>query len=525
MESSGYKRRKCNGIPYPYIPYADQDYGHHETANHPIFIRTVPRLLPKNILKSDSFCAESITRVDKENEQLVRSCHPTLSSRATVMVSESSFGEPVWLILSPITSPEVIYAGGRPIHYLPGHHSEYIPGLITPRSPGVYDQHFSRYINPRRFLRSTDLDSLRQLFPGAVGATVLIAGFLIILFDDIQHVHDAYSEIYPLELAGLLVHFDIARGDLTTVPFQYGLGIGARIGEENNSAGCIGLKVRLQDGSEAITTVTHGFVYCPGSSVAANVMNLIQTTLDRVKGLLVRYLPTRIRMDTTFIMHSGALTNNPVGREVLIASSHMKIGNISYSYDRPSKTKPYPHGYDHDLCLISDSALPDVSNPPGYPVVTEWADYSTALDGQDVYTVCHHANVGRWRVIEGKSDSTLFSRAVILGTGYRWNQRDHTQAVFLLWHTEPALTPANGWSGAPLCVGRPSDPIAKAAVFQNFQIPCTLPQDGNERVDAMIKAGFVLPANIKNSTILSAQETNALPRSLHPDIRVDRPIK
>ncbi|KAJ5765130.1 hypothetical protein N7520_004689 [Penicillium odoratum] len=512
MESSGPKRQKQNGVPYPYIPFTDQDYGDHETANHPFFIRTVPCLPLEEISKFDKLRAELITMTNDENEMFVRSCHPSLCSQGTVMVSESSFGEPVWLVLSPITAPEKIYAGGRAIHYYPAHHSEFIPWLLSPRSTAGYNRYFDRYINPRRFLRATDLNSLRELFPAAIGATVLIAGFLIILFDDMQHVRNAYTEIYPLELAGMLVYFDVARDELSTTPVEYGLDTDTRIGEENTRAGCIGLKVRLQDGTEAITTVTHGFVNCPGTSLATTMLNVVRQMLDKAKKTLVRYLPARIAEDNRFITYSGVLTNNPIGREVLIAASHHRIGHISRTYDQPSRIKPYPHGYDHDLSLVTDPALPDVCNPPGYPAVSEWADYSTALDGrQDVYTVSHHVQAGRWRAIEGKVDQTLFNRSVILGTGYRWSQRENTQAAVILWHTEPALTPTQGWSGAPLCVGRPNDPIAKALAFQNFQQAFKLPLKDGKPDGVLIKAGFVLPADIKNSTILSANSEATRP--------------
>lgn len=46
-------------------------------------------------------------------------------------------------------------------------------------------------------MRATDLDSLRGLFPKAIGVPVLIAGFMIIiLFDKMEHVlQNAYTDI------------------------------------------------------------------------------------------------------------------------------------------------------------------------------------------------------------------------------------------------------------------------------------------------------------------------------------------
>jgi hypothetical protein len=78
-------------------------------------------------------------------------------------------------------------------------------GILHSGYDTKYNQDFDRYINPRQFLRSTDLDSPRELLPKAVGVEVLIAGFLVVLFEYVQHVRNAYREAWPLELAGLRV--------------------------------------------------------------------------------------------------------------------------------------------------------------------------------------------------------------------------------------------------------------------------------------------------------------------------------
>ncbi|KAI9370466.1 hypothetical protein BJX61DRAFT_535613 [Aspergillus egyptiacus] len=523
MKTSGYKRRDVTCFPYPDIPVTDQDIAPCDIANSPFSIRLVPcmyyltypldpqlaswLLLKFFALTKDTFRAESITCVDQQNEQLVRSHHPSLSSRERVWVSESSFGEPVWLFDSPLTGSESAYAGGRPIHYLPRDHLEHIPsGILTPRSLDKYNQHFDRYINPRRFLRPSDLDCLRELFPEAVGVEVLIAGFMIVLFDTLQQVRLAYSEVWPLELAGLRVFFDVVRYRITVPSIESGLGVSAGTsGEHHARAGCLGLKVQLQDGSSAITTVTHSFVHFPEISTPANMTHSFWTLLDKAKRSLRRYLPARIGEDDgPHILAERGLTNNPVGRDVCLTSSHRRLGTITHTYDQPSRIKPYPAGYNHDLCLIADSALPDVDSPPGYPSITGWADYSAALDGKDVYVVCHRTNAGRWRAIKGNLEPALFQRAAVLGTGYTWDREENTQNAFLLWHTGAEPSPADGWSGAPLCLGRPSDAAAQAVVFQNFQRLCRL--EGNQ--EAIIKAGFVLSLDIKMSTILTAEKSD-----------------
>ncbi|KAJ5941294.1 hypothetical protein N7516_001462 [Penicillium verrucosum] len=492
----GYKRRKLNEFEYPPIPVVEQDIVEYETANDPFLIRLIPVYLDNDHLQADKFRAESVTEVDDENEQLVRTYHPSLSSKKKVWASSSAFGETVWLVEKPLSPSDSVT----------------FPGAFSPpRSPDKFNAHFTRYINPRRFLTPADLNRLRELFPEAVGVEVLIAGFLIVLFESEQHTQDAYREVWPLELAGLRVFFHTTRYSLTTTPIQSGLSVSADPnGEHHSRAGCLGLKLQLRNGSMAITTVTHGFVQCPGVSMPANIFNVFQTIVDKAKRRLRRYLPAKVGEDDgAFVMPNEVLTNDPVGKQVWLASSRKQIGAIAHTYDHPSRIKPYPHGYKHDLSLISDSALPDVTSPPGYPPVTGWADYTAALDGQDVYVVCYQTNVGRWRVITGTLDSELFNRAAVLGTGYTWDRKTRSQNSFLLWHTGANLAPADGWSGAPLCLGRPSDAAARAVVFQNFQEDCLLAGDSStEQHHALVKAGFLLPPDIKDSSIVGVDMPN-----------------
>lgn len=147
-------------------------------------------------------------------------------------------------------------------------------------------------------------------------------------------------------------------------------------------------------------------------------------------------------------------------------------------------------------------------SPPGYPSVTGWASYSDALDGQDCYVVAQNTSTGGNRVIQGVINSNLFRRAAVIGTGYSWDKIRKKSNAFLLWHTESSMAPADGTSGAPLCLGGPSGTAALAVVFQNFQRSCILAHlDGKrkKKVHALVKAGFILPQEIRDSTILSGE--------------------
>ncbi|PYH97107.1 hypothetical protein BO71DRAFT_427490 [Aspergillus ellipticus CBS 707.79] len=176
------------------------------------------------------------------------------------------------------------------------------------------------------------------------------------------------------------------------------------------------------------------------------------------------------------------------------------IGTITRFYGRWIAVRPYPAGYTHNLSLITDEALVEMVSPPGYPRVTGWEDYTAALEQKKVYTVCHQSNIHKGRCIEGTADGTLFKRATVIGTGYTWDKILRTQNAFLLWHTGK-ISPVNGWSGSPLCLGCPHDATAKAVVFQNLQRWCRVGTSGQE---ALIKGGFVLPSETRKSEIESA---------------------
>lgn len=308
------------------------------SADQPFFLVSSSR---KNS-PQQAFRAESETHITKDNEQFVRDHHPSLSSQGWVFVSESVFGAPVWVIGSPLSASQSVYAGGRPIHYYPGDYSQFIDcdPIRSPQLSDRYNQHFNRYINPRRFLTPADLDSLRELFPEAVGAHLLISGFLIILFEEIIHVQRAYSEIWPLELAGLRVFFHLTKHSLTTTPIESGSVLKETVLKEiseklPDTAGCLGLKLRLQDGLIAVTSVTHGFVRCPSSwRKSSDRLRIFPAFLERAKLKLKRSLPFKTREDDPSLIRTNEILtdNNPVGKEVsLVLSNKMVCSPTSQS--------------------------------------------------------------------------------------------------------------------------------------------------------------------------------------------------
>lgn len=264
--------------------------------------------------------------VDEVNEKLIRTHHPALGHLEAVWVSESVFGPPVWLVESSI---DRVVAAGRPIHLIPADHDEYLPsGILTPRSPDKFNILFHRDINLRKFLTAHDLDCFRKLFPRSMGVEVLVAGYAIVLFEQMTDVEDAYYRIWPLELAGLRVLFDIARYDCTASPVHSGIGLSADPSEQHHArAGCLGLKLGLPDGSMALTTVTHGFVNVCQSKKRSPIVPQFRKLHDKIKAVLMRYRPTHVdhQQDPSYVLSKGKLTNLPIGKDVWLAWSNRKV--------------------------------------------------------------------------------------------------------------------------------------------------------------------------------------------------------
>lgn len=150
-----------------------------------------------------------------------------------------------------------------------------------------------------------------------------------------------------------------------------------------------------------------------------------------------------------------------------------------------------------------DDDLPQLVSPPGYPAVSGWASYSAALSGSDVYVTRMNTVVGKWLTLEGTVDPNAIRNATVIGTQYLWDRTAYSQTASLLWKTNEPFSPAAGWSGAVLCLGRPTDKSSQAIVFQNFEVLCTTlvnPESGTCD-QAIVKGGFLLPESIRSSKI------------------------
>jgi hypothetical protein len=265
-----------------------------------------------------AFRATLVTETTSDNEQLVRTYHPALRACSVVYVCESNFGPPVWVIRGKVSEVE---AGGRDIHPYPVDHEDlHHFGILTPRSPWKEDYIFRRAINPRKFLTSEQLDGLREVFPKAIGARVLITGYLVILLPSLTDIEDTHKYDWVMEVGGLRVIYDVSTIQTTAETLSSGMEV-AKSPNSVNGAGCLGLKLRMTDGSEAITTVTHGFVKLATPSRYALIFYHL---MAKVKDALQRFRRPR-PSETPAVGTSRDGRNNPVGKEVWLATEHRRV--------------------------------------------------------------------------------------------------------------------------------------------------------------------------------------------------------
>lgn len=506
---STYKRRRLdNGtdpILYPCIPESAQDLEQNREFHVPDYwyssvkSRLVQRIESAAWGPADVAAAKAcvVPLVTVENEALIRTFHPFLAHSDQVWAFQEMTGNVIWgAYVSSNTCIGHTHAGGREIHILPtGFGPERLIHQFIERTIPI-----CRLIYPRRMLTALDITAIKAAFPLSIGIRVLITGFAVMLFQSRTDMERTWKGGITHDIGGLMVSYDI-------IPVKPSIETGLYIASQPDtfeSRGCIGLKIRRQDGSDAITTVTHGFVKLPD---CPQVFLRLADWLVRAKYFLSRFISPKDTgiMPGEFQIREE-LTTSPLGKRVYLAGSAEMIGTITTSFDNPSSVLPYPAGYRHDLSLITGPELPDIVSPPGVGVIDDWASYEDALDGCPVFASRFDVRVNNNKLEQGIIATGATKAAVVQGAEYFWGSR--AVSASLLWRTEWDNVPLPGFSGSVLCLGRPGDAKVGAVVFQNYETPIKETQvlgEGNLKGKSgwTIKGGFLLPQEIRESTIVS----------------------
>ncbi|KAK2812920.1 hypothetical protein FQN50_000941 [Emmonsiellopsis sp. PD_5] len=446
---------------------------------------------------SSSQRARAESETTPANEKMLRSYHPALAHFESVSVATEWSGNKIWIVASlPQTTYET-HAAGREIHIVPYY---LMPEYMHMYVRALHDPIIG-CINPRKLLSGQDLEALREMFPRAIGARLLVSGFLIILFKNLRDVRASWEREQGLgiEFGRMRIGYDVVAGYNPTGAevIESGDAIGNSPGNRS-SAAALGLKLVLPGGQRAITVPTHAFVKI--STVVRSGLYLhIVNWIACVKDTLWTFNPFS---GATSEVATGTAGDSPIGKEVWLVRSNQFVGTITETYDPPiSRWTPFPYGFRHDLSLVTGENLPDLTTPPFSPKISGWGSYSDALDGRPIFVTGFNVTTGNIEKNESTRLSTQAQAAVAVGSEYFWEKESCSQTVSILWRTRYDGDRAVGdFSGSVLCEGRPTDRVCRAVVFQNYEVPL---RDKEHSVSVpTMKGGFVLPSVVRESEII-----------------------
>jgi len=454
--------------------------------------------------------------VTRQNERLFRTHHRSLKIASSVAIRfDVHLRKEIWVGQFWTAAPADTHAGGMEIHQLPPFRYPDYAVMLPLMSLFPY------LLNPRRLLTAEELNKLRLMYPHACGVQLLIGGQLVILFKTESDMRASWSRGLCSEIGGLQVVYNVLDCQPSHDPVVPGAVVQNFPADPKDPLAwvCLGLKVKMQDGRDAITTVTHGFVKLPKKG-EKRWRAITASYFDHIKAKLRNFQTPRRETVIPAVARSSSMSpyNSPIGKIVTLFRSNKKIGYIGRTWDRPSRWLPYPTGYKHDLSLIyssDDSQLPPMFPRPGNPAIDGWADLGTVLDGAPVFVSYYNTVLGGevqfgTAIREGQMNISEAHSALFQGTQWVWDSQLMTQSAALIWRITPnnpdQYTSGGGFSGSALCLGRVTDSTVKAVVFQNFDVPYPSgPALGDSRPADYptfnIKGGFVLPRELLESEI------------------------
>lgn len=262
--------------------------------------------------------AHSALAVTPGNEIMVRTLHRSLQNCGEVFVHEQS-GKTIWLV-SPtnnLTPLRDTHAAGREIHIFPKF--ELPPPHFRFREDPV-----CRTIFCRGLLSDEDIRIIREYFPGSVGARVLICGFLVILFDNKKALQKSWEQGVVNYVGSLAVKYAIRDYMMACdeVPSRHA-SINRPDGFGENS--CLGLRLRMENGIEAITTATHSFVKFP-TGPSATRARLFDFTGSICSALARFRLTRKTNSKPAMAQREKRRRNTSLGAEVWMDETSDKVG-------------------------------------------------------------------------------------------------------------------------------------------------------------------------------------------------------
>lgn len=257
--------------------------------------------------------------------------------------------------ISPSVPVYDTHAGGREIHI----HPEFLLPQLSRVYSGSRKDPLPRRINPRRFLPASDLELLRRFFPSAIGARVLISGFIIVLFQNRKDIEASWLEGCVPSFGLLRLGYDVAVHYPAKSVVDSGNAV-ADSPEQTDSITPLGLKVKLQDGSQGIVVSTHGFVDV--KTPQENIARKDAGWVARTKSTLCRAASMKIKD----CIKMGSKENSPLGKSVWFVEEPKEVFLSICSNNVPQlKRGPVENRQHHDHLRPTHRAMSSISPKHG----------------------------------------------------------------------------------------------------------------------------------------------------------------
>ncbi|KAJ5261447.1 hypothetical protein N7478_012042 [Penicillium angulare] len=424
------------------------------------------------------------------NEQLFRTYHRSLASCLFVYDATKADDKNFWVVSAGPDVPMYdTHAGGREIHI----HPEFFMPRLSQVYSGSRKDPLRDSISPRRFLSASDLEALHRFFPAAIGARVLISGFIIVLFRKQEDIEASWLEGCVPSFGLLRLGYDIAVHFPTETIPESGNAVAESPGQ-GGSVTPLGLKLKFADGSEGITVSTHSFVDSKTPFERSSHKGL--GLLSRTKSAFSRATALKVKE----CVRSGSNIDSSLGKS--------KIGSISITYDHHiAPSAVFPQTIEHNVSIVTGDRLPNILNPPGTPKITGWGSYRDALDGHFAFAMDLSA-WGKYPEEENHHETVGCERVVVEGVEYLWDRNSRTQSAALLWRAVHDEADEEGLSRSVLCLGQPNDDYCRAVALKHFETPIChqhLMCDRISRNDVIccsLKGGFLLPPELGETEIV-----------------------
>ncbi|KAJ5110669.1 hypothetical protein N7532_001204 [Penicillium argentinense] len=488
----------ARSYPYPPIPADCVDSikpGHHSPWEMDLVTRThSDKWGPREIAVAKAL---QETRVHLGNECLLRTHHRSLAPCPFVYETTEADGNKIWGVsIGPNVPVYDTHAAGREIHI----HPEFLLPQLSQAYSGSQRDPLPRRINPRRFLPASELEILRRFFPAAIGARVLISGFIIVLFRDYKDIEASWLEGCVPSFGLLRLGYDVAVHYPTQTVVDSGNAV-SDSAEGSDTATPLGLKLKFADDSEGITVPTHAFVdvKTPQENMARKEASLLSKTKATFSKATALKLKEFIRVGTTAVA-------SPLGKSVWFVQDPKKVKSAmsTTTFDHHiARASTFPQTIHHDTSIVTGDRLPRVSNPPRAPKIIGWGEYRDALDGHSAFAMALSALTD-----EPQDPVETDSDMIYSGQCKKpwWRERNTSG-------TASRARKMEGLSGSVLCLGQPTDLNCRAVLFKHFETPIC-PQHFEPTDTAALgdiawssfKGGFLLPWEIRNAEILCEGE-------------------